>query len=337
MPVERIPHTVKVVLAALAVMTIGVAGYMIIEGYAFLDALYMVVITLATVGFEEVRPLSDAGRIFTIVMILGGVGGILYTSTTIIQTVVEGQFGRTLWRRRMQARVARLKDHFTVCGYGRLGRHLVEDLQHGGASVVVIDTDDETLTAAARDGFPYVKGNAAEDEVLKEAGIQRAQCLIAATGQDEDNIYIILSARALRPDLLIIARCNQDASESKLLRAGANEAISPYHIGGHRIATAALRPQVVDFFESVMPSEQGEVSVEMFRIDPSSPLVQQSLQGSGLREQFGVSVLAVVKPRGRLITNPGPETLLEEGDQLIVLGSPNQLQRLEGGGLAGRR
>lgn len=327
------PRTVRIILAALAVMTIGVAGYMLIEGYSFLDALYMVVITLATVGFQEVRPLSDAGRIFTIVLILGGVGGILYTSTTVIQTVVDGQFGRTLWRRRMRSKVARLRDHFIVCGYGRVGRHAAEDLQHGGAAVVVIDTDEESLAEAARDGYLYVQGNAAEDNVLKEVGIERAQCLIAATGRDEDNVYIILSARALRPDILIIARCNQDSSESKLRRAGANEVISPYHIGGYRIATAALQPKVVDFFDSVLHSEQGDVSVEMVKIDSSSSLANHSLQDSQVRARFGVSILAVIKPRGTLITNPGLDTVLEDGDQLIVMGSPERLQRLGSGHL----
>jgi voltage-gated potassium channel len=313
--------------ALVLIVIIGVAGYRVIEGWSFIDALYMTVITITTVGFTEVHPLSFAGRIFTIFLIIGGVGGALYTLTTIVQYILEGQFGITMGRRRMKTRIARLKGHFILCGYGRVGEEIARAFSEERAPFVVIDHNEERLAKAEKDGYTFLLADATSDEVLKEAGIERARGLVAALGSDTDNTYITLSARGLRPDLFIEARSSGREAEVKLKRAGADRIISPHIIGGHRMAMLALRPAVVDFIDTVTYRPGRELQLENVDVARGSHLVGQTMKH--VRDQEGITVLAMRKQSGKLLANPPDKEIIEDGDRLIVIGTPKRLAALE--------
>ena len=216
--------------ALAAIIVVGTGGYILIEGWSFLDALYMTIITITTVGYAEMHPLSTGGRIFSIFLIIGGVSGALYTLTGIIGYIIEGQFGTTLERRKMKTRIANLKEHFILCGYGRVGEEIAHKFKDEGISFIIIDNQPERTALAEQAGYLYLLGDATSDEVLREAGIGQARGLVAAAGDDADNIYITLSARGLRPDLFIEARASYEEAETKLKRAGANRIVSPHGI-----------------------------------------------------------------------------------------------------------
>ena len=300
---------------------------MVIEGWSFLDGLYMTITTITTVGFMEIHPLSFAGRIFTIFLIIGGVGGALYILTTMVQYILEGQFGITMGRRRMKAKIARLKGHFILCGYGRVGREIARVFNEERASFVVIDNDKEQVAKAESYGYLCLLADATSDEVLKEAGIGRARGLVAAVGNDTANTYITLSARGLHPDLFIAARCSSSEAESKLRRAGADRVISPHIIGGRRMAMLALRPAVVDFIDTVTYRPGRELQLENVDVASSSSLVNQTLKK--VRERVGITVLAMRKQSGKLLANPPDEEIIEDGDRLIVIGTKKRLAALE--------
>ena len=310
-----------------SIIAIGVIGYRVIEGWAFFDALYMTIITITTVGFGEIHPLSAAGKIFTIFLIIGGVGGALYILTTMVQYTLEGQLGITMGRRRMKAKIAKLKGHFILCGYGRVGQEIARTFSEEKASFVVIENNEERLTKAERDGYLCLLGDATSDETLKKAGITRARGLVAALGSDTDNTYITLSARGLRPDLLIEARSSSEEAEVKLKRAGADRVISPHLIGGHRMAMLALRPAVVDFIDTVTYRPGRELQLENVDVAGGSSLVGQAL--GQVRDQDGITVLAMRKKSGKLLANPPDKETIEDGDRLIVIGTKKRLAALE--------
>jgi voltage-gated potassium channel len=241
------------VLPALYVLVIiigsGVTGYILIERWSFIDALYMTILTITTVGYGEVHPLSQGGKIFSIVLMIGGVGGVLYTLSLLIQYLLEGQLGITLRRRRMKTEIAKLKEHFILCGYGRMGQEIAHAFNDEGIPFVVIENRQESAARAGEDGYLYLQGDATNDEVLKEARIESARGLVAAVGSDVDNTYITLSARGLCSDLLITARACSPGVEVKLKRAGANRVVSPHSIGARRMAMLALHPAAVAFKE----------------------------------------------------------------------------------------
>jgi len=315
------------ICALIFIVAIGVIGYRVIEGWSFLDSLYMTITTITTVGFMEIHPLSTAGKIFTIFLIIGGVGGALYILTTMVQYILEGQFGITMGRRRMKAKIARLKGHFILCGYGRVGREIARVFNEERASFVVIDNDKEQVAKAESYGYLCLLADATSDEVLKEAGIGRARGLVAAVGNDTANTYITLSARGLHPDLFIAARCSSSEAESKLRRAGADRVISPHIIGGRRMAMLALRPAVVDFIDTVTYRPGRELQLENVDVASSSSLVNQTLKK--VRERVGITVLAMRKQSGKLLANPPDEEIIEDGDRLIVIGTKKRLAALE--------
>lgn len=310
----------RVIFALLLVIAVGVIGYMAIEGWSFLDALYMTVITLSTVGYSEVHDLSTAGRVFSVVLIIGGVGVMFYTLTTIVQYLTEGHLANILGRRRMKEKLSKLKGHVILCGYGRVGQEVARAFESEGTSFVVVDLDQEAVAKSADDGYLSLQGDATSDDVLNEARIHQARGLVAAAGSDADNIYITLSAKGLRPDLFIVARACAEESESKLRRAGADRIILPLRVGGRRMAMLALRPLVVDFIERTMYSRDLELMLENVAIGPSSPLVGMTIS-DGERYSGGTAVLAVKKRDG---------TLLELGDELVIIGTREQLRTLEG-------
>ncbi len=314
------------IIILLAIIAIGVAGYRLIEGWSLFDSLYMTVTTITTVGFQEVHPQTTAGRAFTIFLIIGGVGGALYALTGIIAYVVEGQFGLTLGRQRMRSRIAQLKGHFILCGYGRVGEEIARHFKEEGISFVVIDNHPDCIRRLEEAGHLYVDGDATRDDVLKAAGVEDARGLVAAVGTDVGNTYITLSARGLNPRLFIEARSSNAEAEEKLRRAGADRVVSPTSIGGRRMAMLALRPAVVDFIDTVMGRGR-EMQLEDVDITPGSRLTGRKVADA--RRGGDMNILAMWRKDGRFIANPGDDTILEEGDRLVVIGSPRALASME--------
>jgi voltage-gated potassium channel len=320
-PTRRLLSIAAVLLAVIAAGTIG---YMVIEDRPFLDALFMTVTTISTVGYEEVFPLSTTGRIYTIFLIVGGVGIMFYSVGIIVQYFVENQLANLLGGRRMKQDISKLKDHIIICGYGQVGKEVALTLSEERVPFVVIDNSEESIKRASEDGYLCVRGNATTDEILGEAGIQQARGLVAAVGGDADNIFITLSAKGLRHDLPVVARASAEESESKLRRAGADRVILPLRLGGRRMAMIALHPLVVDFVETTIHSRDRDFVLEEIRVASGSPTagmnIRQVQETSG-----GASILAVKKQGGPLLANPAPDTLLEPGDEVVVMGTRQQL------------
>jgi len=305
----------------------GVAGYALIEGWGLLDALYMTVISLATVGFQEVHPLSAAGRFFTILLILGGVVSVGVALSIGSQIILEGQFEKVMGRRKVEKEIGRLRDHYIICGYGRMGRVISREFAKKPVPYVVVERDPAILHEIDP-GVLTIHGNATEDETLRRAGIEHARGLVSVVSSDADNVYIVLTATGIRPDLYIVARAGEEGSEQKLLRAGASKVVSPYAIGGAGIANAILRPAVVDFIELVTRREHLELQMEEVLVARGSPLAGRTVLETGLRQQYGVIVVAVRKLNDHMDFNPAPEYRIEPGDRLIVLGAGTKLEAL---------
>ena len=319
----------QIIIALIIVIAVGVIGYKLIEGWSLLDCLFMTVTTISTVGYREIHPLSTGGMVFTIVLIIGGVGVLFYTVTTVVQYIIEGNLANVLGRRRMEEKISRLKGHIIICGYGRVGREAARVFQEEKVPFVVIDYDKEAIARAAQDGYLYLTGNATNDEIIKQAGILRARGLVAATGSDADNVFIALSARELRPDIFITARAGAPESEAKLKRAGADRTIYPHVLGGRRLAMLALRPLVVDFVDTALESRGQELVLENLGVGPGSPVAGKTVR-EGRSCCGGATILAVKKKGGALLTSLSDDTLLELGDELVVVGNREQLRALEG-------
>ena len=312
-----------------AVVLAGTLGYMVIEGWSAWDAFYMAVITITTVGYREVHDLSFPGQIWTVLLLFGGVGSALYVFTLLATVVVEGGLPLRLQKRRQARMINTIKDHFIVCGYGRIGSIIAGQLQKQNVPFVIVERDPARLQAAMMDGVLAVQADASHEDVLKRVGIDTARCLIAAVGTDAENVYTVLSARVLRPDLFIVGRAEGDDAARKLLRAGANRVVSPYQIGAVQMAQTALRPAVVDFFELATSSENVELAMEEIPVAPDNPFVGQSLLQANLRHRFGVIVIGIQREDRRMEFNPEPETSIRRGDKLVVLGRPDSLKQLE--------
>ena len=313
------------VLALFLVTVVGTVGYVGL-GFGPLDALYQTVTTVATVGFREVQPLDPAGQVFTMVLIVLGVGTVLYNLGVLVEAVTEGHLREYLWRRRMDRDISHLSDHVIVCGHGRVGRSAVRQLVDTGHLVVVVDSDPSRLEGLEE---PHVLGDAARDDVLREAGIERARALICALGTDADTMYATLSARALRPDLVIISRARTLDSKEKLVLAGATRAVNPQLIGGRRMASFALYADVAEFLDEVMHEDDLDFRIEQVRLGEHSPLVGRTVGDADVPGLSGCQLLAVRQPRkGAFVPNPTPGTAIEPGSTLIVFGSPEQVQAL---------
>jgi len=317
------------VLVVVVLLVGGTLGYRIVGGWDWLDALYMTVITITTVGFHEVRPLGPSGRIFTMVLALGGVFTAFYAAAEFIRAVVTGEIRTVLGRQRMENLLAQLRDHLVVCGFGRMGRLVCEEFSSAGLPFVVVDRNPAVLEDfSIPHGIPLA-GDATADEVLKRAGVERARALVTAAASDADNLYVAMSARFLNEKLFIVARAESDGAGRKLLRAGASRVVSPYSIGGHRVAQAVLRPNAMEFLELATQSAHLELQIEEAVLRSGSPLVGQSLKTSPVRSELGIIIVGIKKPDGKMLFNPNPDTVLEAGDVLITLGHRQQLDRLE--------
>ncbi len=308
-----------------AVIVAGTLGYVAL-GMDLLDALYQTVTTVSTVGFREVEPFGAAEQWFTIAVILGGVGAVLYAFTLSVQMVVEGQLGEYVGRRRMDRRIADMNDHVIVCGWGRVGRAVAHDLQLSGRDVVVIDVDGARL---ANIPLPTIVADATVDDTLRAAGITRAGALVAALSGDAENLFVTLSGRALNPALFIVARARQDDSIAKLTQAGADRVVNPQELGAARMASFILQPHVAEFIDVVMHERSLEFRMQEIALEPGSPLVGSSLRSAAMRERANVIVLALRQPDGTFVNNPDPDLALEAGQVLIVVGAGKDLGRLE--------
>lgn len=309
------------------IIAAGTVGYMLIEGWSFADAVYMTMITISTVGYGEVNPLTQSGRVFSIFLIAGGVGGGLFTLTAFIEYLVEGRIGLTRRRRQMKTKMAKLKDHFILCGYGRVGEEIAKTFTDEGTPFVVIDSRQDNYDMAEAAGYICLFGDATSDKTLIEAGIERARGLVAAVGSDADNTYITLSARGLRPDLFIETRATSREAETKLEMAGADRVVSPSSIGARRMALLAMRPGVVDFIDTITHRRGLQFQLENIGVEESSPLVGNSVEA--VRKRSKAIILAINRQGGELIPNPPEEANIKAGDYLIAIGTPKQLTALE--------
>ena len=311
------------------VLGAGSLGYAVIEGWSLWDGFYMTVTTITTVGFQEVHPLSRAGQVFTVGVIAAGVGTAFYTFTLLASLVVEGGLHQRLARRRRLRMLDLLHDHFIVCGYGRIGSVIVSEFRRQNVPYVVIERDPERVHEIIELGGLAVLADASSEDVLRRVNIDRARGLIAAVGTDAENVYAVLTARDLRPDLYIIGRAETEDAERKLLRAGANRVVAPYRIGARDLAQTALRPAVVDFFEVAMRSGNLELAIEQVTIADSSGLVGRSIMEANVRQRFGLIVVGIQRRSGGMEFNTPGEAVMHAGDQLVVLGRTEGLRRLE--------
>jgi voltage-gated potassium channel len=312
-----------------ALLVAGTVGYQLVEGWGWLDALYMTVITITTVGFHEVHAMGAPGRVFTMVLAMGGVFTAFYAGVEFIRAVVTGEVLAVLGRQRMESRLEKLTGHFVVCGFGRMGRLVAEEFSSAGLPFVVVDRDPKVLEGFAIPHGIALVGDATADDVLRRAGVERARALVTAAASDADNLFITMSARLLSERLVIVARAEGEGVEVKLRRAGASRVVSPYAIGGHRVAQAVLRPNAVDFIELATRTGHLELQIEEVEVAPASTLVGRSLKASPVRSELGIIVVAIKKPGAKMTFNPPPDTTLESGDLLITLGHRQQLDRLE--------
>lgn len=316
-------------IAFLGILVLGTLWYCLVEGWPWVDALYMTVITLATVGFGEIHPLGDRGRLFTIALILMGVVNIGYIVNRFTEALIQGYFQQGIVLQRQRRLIETLSGHYILCGFGRTGRQIALEFKAEGIPFVTIDSDVEQIQVAQQLGYTVFQGDATLDATLLEVGIERAVCLVAALPSDAENLYTVLSAKTLNPKVRAIARASTEEAVQKLQRGGADAVVSPYITGGKRMAAAALRPQVMDFVDGIITGADRSFYLEEFRIDPQScPYVGQSLRDAKLRSQSGALVLAIRRSDGTLIGGPTADTKLMPADSLICMGTAEQLRLL---------
>jgi voltage-gated potassium channel len=326
---DHIRHVIIALLLFAFLLALGTTGYVLIEGWGPMDGLYMTVITLATVGYGEVHEISQSGRVFTVILILLGVGFFLYVFGNLAQFLVEGRIRVILGRRKLDKHIKQVKDHYIVCGYGRIGRVLSRFLVQRHMNVVVIEQDENRISVIDEDGMLYIMGAATDEANLVKAGIERAKGLTTALGTDAENLFVILTAKQLNPNLFIVARASQDATEKTLYAAGANVVVSPYDLGARRMAQAILRPTVIDFLDSAFVDESVDIQIEEIPVKSSSVLVGVSLQDSGIRQNLNLIIIAIKKAGGSMLFNPLAQAEVGAGDTVIVVGENKSLLKLE--------
>jgi voltage-gated potassium channel len=327
----RLPRRFWLLLfVPLALVVTGTLGYRIVQpdDYSLFDGLYMTIITLSTIGYGETRELTTEGRAFTICLILGGVFGFAYCASEIIRSIVSGELAAFWGRQQMERALAHLHDHIIVCGYGRMGKLVCKEFSRLNKRFVVIDISADDLAGFEMPGGIALVGDATSDDVLRHAGIERAYSFVTVMASDSDNLFATMSARLLNPKVTIVARVEDAQSEAKLVRAGANRVVSPYVIGGTRVAHAVLKPTVVDFVELTTGTEHIELQLEEARIAPHSPLVGRTLKESRLRAEHQVIIVGIKKTSGHMLFNPPSQTIIESNDIVVAMGSRAQLAAL---------
>ncbi|MFW8600710.1 potassium channel family protein [Desulfobacterota bacterium M19] len=319
------------VMAFFLILLFGTLGYMIIAGANFMDSLYMTVITITTVGFHEVMPLGTGGRVFTMLLILIGVGFVFYVFGKFTETIVEGGLHKALGKINMDKRLAKVRDHYVICGYGRIGKIICQSFYEAGQDFVIIENDPEEIVNIIKKRYLVVEGEASDDETLLKAGIRQAKGLVSVVSSDADNVYITLSAKEMNPDLLVLSRASgREGAETKLRRAGADKVISPYDIGGRHMANMILRPMVDAFIDLTVHADNLGLLLEEIRIPESAPFINQTLADSGLRRDYDIIVVAIKRHKdGKMLFNPQHLSVIRAEDIIIVLGEVDNIRRLE--------
>jgi voltage-gated potassium channel len=316
-------------LLLLGIIGLGTAGYVFIEGWQAFDALYMTLITISSVGFGEIHPLSTAGRVLTIVIIVSGISVLTYSLGQVARIFVEGELRQILGRRKLEKQIAELKDHYIICGFGRIGGIIAKELSAENIPLVVIEQEPGRIEQLEACHYLYLNMDATADTTLIKAGLHTAKGLVTAVSSDADNVFIALSAKGLRPDIFILARASDTKNEDKLLRAGASRVVCPYEMGGRRMAEILSRPTVVDFIENTMVNSELDLKMEEAVIGPSSSLIGKTIVTSNLRQDFGVIIVAIKKATNEMIYNPMPSEILDAGDVIVVIGKKDGLRRME--------
>jgi voltage-gated potassium channel len=321
------------ILSLLVLVLLGTCGFVYIEGKSTFDALYVTIITLATIG--EVKPLSQDGKVFTLVLIVFGVTIAFWALGSLVDLMVSERLWRSFRRRRMERDISKMRNHQIICGYGRMGQQIAKDFIQTGIPYVVVERNPEQLPKLIATNTPFIEGNASDDKVLIAAGIKHAKGLITVAPSDEDNVFIALTAKALNPRLYIVARSIQEESEAKLKRAGADAVMSPYVMGGRRMASAVVRPHVIEFLDTAMHTENVDLQIENVEIGAKAEFADKTIRDSGIRQKSGCIVLAIKDGGGLFANNPSPDRILRTGEIMIVMGTPDQLHILKAMAKAG--
>jgi len=316
-----------IILLALVVVS-GIFGYMLIEGWEFLDSFYMTVITIASVGYMEVNPLSPQGRLFTIFLIIFGMGVLLFGISTFTAFLVEGELSEILRRRKMEKSISKLKGHYIVCGIGQIGKHIADELQKTGRPFVAIDADEEICGELAEKEMLFVRGDATNSSILKTANAANAKGVFCSLHTDAENLLLILTAKGINPALRIVSKAEEDESEEKMVRAGADGVVLPKYIGGLRMATAMVRPEAVSFLDRMLKGQEETFRVEDITLDSDSVLSGKTLKDSGLKDKKDISVVALRRGE-RYIFNPSDDEMLKEGDALILIGETGSIKEIK--------
>jgi len=306
---------------------LGTLGFRLIEGWSLVDSFYVTVQTLTTVGYGDLPPRSVAGRGFAVVVMLIGVGGVALAASTIVQSVVQSEIVSAFGERRQSKRMSKLHGHYIICGSGRVGSHLVRDLQQANTEFVIVENDGQRAAEFSQRGLHVLVGDATLEETLKSAGVERARGLAACLPNDADNVYVVLTSRDLNPSLHIVARAAEEQAEAKLMRAGANHVVAPTIIGGHRMAISLTKPAVGEFFDSITGSKIG-LSFEQVLVEDGSPLVHQVLRETPIRAELDIVIISIRRANGETVFNPAGDTVIENGDILIAIGRVEALSRL---------
>jgi voltage-gated potassium channel len=318
-----------ILLAIAATLLIGTVGFTVIDHYPPFDAFYMTLTTMTTVGYGEIHPLSHSGRVFNSFLIFFGVTTIFIAIGAMTQTIIEREFGEAIGKRRHKRMIENLKDHYIICGYGRVGRGAAAELQHAGVPFVVVDISAERVERAMLAGMLAVTADSTHDETLRQVGIEHARGLVAALATDADNLFVILSAKGLNPQIYVAARAAEESAEAKMRRAGADAVFAPYSITGHRLAQSLLRPHVVQFLDFTTKDIGMDIAIEQVRVSEQSEMVSRSIQEMQIGRDVGVIVMAIRKGDGRMMFNPTADTTVAGGDYLIVMGRQENLDSLE--------
>jgi len=327
---KRIRQLLLSIVLLLLVIVGGTVGYKLFGGQAWswLDSFYMTITTITTVGFGEVHDLGEWERLFTIALIIAGVGTAFYVLGSFAQIVIEGQVNEIIGRKRLEKQIQALKNHYIVCGCGRMGSIICRELRNRPVDVVAVDNDEQAIKKMEAEGFWVVWGDATEEEVLRRAGIERAKGILCCLATDADNVYVTLTARELNPNIYILARAGEEGSEQKLRRAGADRVISPFFIGAMRMAHAILRPAVVDFIEMTTMRSEMDLEIEELPVNDKSKVAGKTLRDSNIRQDFDAIIIAVQRPDGQMIFNPASDCVVRPGDVLITLGKQTDVARL---------
>lgn len=321
---------IGILLAAiLCVLGVGTAGFIVIEAYPPADAVYMAVMTMTTVGYMELHPLSPAGRAFNIFYILASVSLLLISVGVMTQAAIESQFGNLIGRRRAKKMIEKAANHYIVCGFGRVGRGAAAELKSGGNEIVVIDRREDRVEWALKSGHLALLGDSTRDETLREAGVERAKGMVTALATDAENLFAVISAKALNPRLRVAARAAEDDAERKMRQVGADEVLAPYRMTGVRLAQALLKPHVFQFLDFATSSLGMEVYMEQLSVSEKSDLAGKTLAEVNVRRELKVIVLAIRRAGGQMVFNPGADARIEPDDSLIVMGEQEPLRRLE--------